>query len=63
MFTVPKTWGWYKVPYFEHGQHLDPMIQVLNIMYLYLCDDLQYLLSANYNMTCNVFLLGLEIVH
>ena len=33
------------------------MIQVLNIMYIFihLCDDLQYLLSVTYIMTCADF--------
>ena len=42
------------------------MIQVLNIMYIFihLCDDLQYLLVVTYIMICNGFVfLGLQIIH
>ena len=40
---------------------LDPMMQVLNIMYIFiqLCDDLQYLLAVTYNTMCNGFVFGL----
>jgi len=48
---------------------LDPMSQALNIIYIYiyihthththLCDDLQYLLSVTYSMTCNGFVFEL----
>jgi len=39
----------------------DPMIQVLNIMYIFihLCNDLQYLLAVTYITMCNGYVFGL----